>query len=92
MTIIEEYYTKMKKKEAVRMKGIVSSSFERLVALGFAGTDQDPNNIDVLFVINWGHQYFHHFKMNRGYSPFWDTEKEVVIMDSHLFYITDIKE
>ena len=55
MTIIEEYYTKMKNKEAVRMRGIVSSSFDRLIALGFAVTNQDPNERDVLFVINWGH-------------------------------------
>ena len=45
----------MKNKKRVLMKGIVSSSFNILIALGFAGTDQDPNNRDVLFVINWGH-------------------------------------
>ena len=26
-----------------------------LIALGFAGNDDDPNNRDVLFVINFGH-------------------------------------
>ena len=30
--------------------------------------------------------------MTKGYSPFWDTEKEVVIRDSMEFYITDMQE
>ena len=53
--IIADYHDKWEKKEPVVMRGISSCSKDELVALGFAGNDNDPNNRDVLFVINFGH-------------------------------------
>ena len=53
--LLAEYRQKMKDKEVVVMKGIMSCSFNQLVPLGYAIANEDQDLQGVLFVINFGH-------------------------------------
>ena len=50
------------------------------------------SNKGVLFVINLGHYINNHFVSDKNFSPFAKDEEEVILPDSQLLWITEMKE